>query len=92
MVMFLWITPSPPSLAIPIAILLSVTVSMAALTIGTLSFTFLENLLSRLTSSGMTSAYPVLSRTSSKVRASPSLSAPSSTAFSPMSSISMRNI
>ena len=41
--MFLWRTPIPPSLAIAMAIFASVTVSIAAETMGILSFIFLEN-------------------------------------------------
>ena len=38
MLMFLWMTPMPPSLAMAIAMRYSVTVSMAALITGTFSF------------------------------------------------------
>ena len=46
-------TPIPPSLAIAIAILLSVTVSIAADTIGTLRLMFLLNFDLRETSEGI---------------------------------------
>ena len=53
-VIFLCKTPIPPSCAMAIAISLSVTVSMAADTIGTLSVIFLENFDLILTSRGST--------------------------------------
>ena len=65
---FLWITPIPPSWAIAIAILLSVTVSIAAETIGTFNWRFLENLECNETSEGKTSEYAGTRRTSSNVR------------------------
>ena len=54
-VMFLCKTPIPPSCAIAIAIELSVTVSIAAETIGTFKVMFLENFDWVLTSRGKTS-------------------------------------
>ena len=60
-------TPIPPSCAIAIAILLSVTVSMAADTTGTFKLRFLENFESNSTSDGSTSEYDGTSKTSSKV-------------------------
>ena len=53
--MLLWRTPNPPSWAIAIAILLSVTVSIAAETIGIFKFIFLENLDFKSTSLGRNS-------------------------------------
>ena len=58
-------TPIPPSLAIAIAILLSVTVSIAADTIGTLRLMFLLNFDLRETSEGMILEYEGTRRTSS---------------------------
>ena len=67
---FLWITPIPPSWAMAIAILLSVTVSIAAETIGMFNDMFLENLEFILTSEGNIVEYPGTNRTSSYVKAS----------------------
>ena len=64
-VIFLCITPIPPSLAIAIAMLLSVTVSIAAETIGMLSEMFLEKREITETSLGRTSEYLGTNRTSS---------------------------
>jgi hypothetical protein len=70
MVIFLWITPMPPSRAMAMARLASVTVSMAAEIIGIFMGMFLESLVLRLTSRGITSEYDGTSRTSSKVKPS----------------------
>src|SRR5664280_1190695 len=67
MLMFLWITPIPPSLAIAIASSSSVTVSIAAETTGVLMRMFLENIELRSTSLGSTSEYKGTRSTSSKV-------------------------
>ena len=53
--MFLWITPIPPCCAIAIASLDSVTVSIAAETIGVFTIILRENLLFNCTSLGSTS-------------------------------------
>ena len=55
--MFLWIIPIPPSLAIAIAARCSVTVSIAAETIGILRDILRVSLLSSDTSFGSTSEY-----------------------------------
>ena len=68
---FLCITPIPPSLAIAIAILLSVTVSIAAETIGIFRSIFLLNFVFKETSEGRTSEYAGTSSTSSYVSPSP---------------------
>ncbi|OQA07627.1 MAG: hypothetical protein BWY65_01813 [Firmicutes bacterium ADurb.Bin373] len=67
---FLWITPIPPSRAIAIAILDSVTVSMPALISGIFSFSPLARFVTVSTSLGRTSAAAGMSITSSKVRPS----------------------
>ena len=61
----------PPSLAIAIAILLSVTVSIAAEDMGTLSFMFFVKLETIETSLGRTFEYDGIKRTSSYVKPSP---------------------
>src|SRR5262249_6825285 len=66
---FLWITPRPPSRASAMASSDSVTVSMAALTIGMLSVMWRENSDAVWTSRGCTSENPGTSSTSSKVSA-----------------------
>src|SRR5262245_38563964 len=72
---FLWTTPMPPSRASAIAISDSVTVSIAALTIGISSSMWREKRVRVATSRGCTSASRGTSRTSSKVSASgPTLS------------------
>ena len=55
MLMFLWITPIPPSRAIAIAIADSVTVSIAAVTKGTFKTMFLEKRVCKETDLGSTS-------------------------------------
>jgi len=55
MLIFLWITPIPPSLAIAMARVDSVTVSIAAETIGAMRSIFLENFVERFTFRGSTS-------------------------------------
>ena len=65
MVMFLCKTPMPPSCAIAMAILLSVTVSMAAEIMGTFSEIFLENREVIETSLGSTSEKAGTNKTSS---------------------------
>ena len=67
---FLCITPIPPSCAIAIAILLSVTVSIAAETIGIFNGMFFENFDLIITSLGKTLEYPGTNNTSSYVKAS----------------------
>ena len=64
-VMFLCKTPIPPSRAMAIAILLSVTVSIAAELIGTFKDIFLVNFDLILTSLGKISEYAGINRTSS---------------------------
>ena len=71
MVIFLCRTPIPPSCAIAIAILLSVTVSMAAEIIGILIEMFFENFVLIDTSLGRILEKFGTSRTSSYVRPSP---------------------
>ena len=68
--MFLWRTPIPPSLASAIAILLSVTVSIAAEITGIFNGIFLEKLVLISTSLGKTSEYFGTRSTSSNVRPS----------------------
>ena len=70
MLMFLWTTPMPPSLARAMAMGASVTVSIAADTIGMLRVMFREKRLLRSTSFGRTSEYDGMRSTSSKVRPS----------------------
>jgi len=70
MVIFLWIMPIPPSLAIAIAILAPVTVSMAAVIIGVFSLTFPASLVPSCIILGVTSDSPGIRRTSSNVRPS----------------------
>ena len=65
-----WITPMPPNCAMAIAMLASVTVSIAEATIGTLSGMSRVIRLRMSTSDGSTSDRPGLSSTSSKVSAS----------------------
>ena len=65
--MFLCITPIPPSRAMAIASLASVTVSIAAEIKGTLSVMLRENWVVNDTSLGRTSEYPGMSNTSSNV-------------------------
>ena len=67
---FLWIIPKPPAFAIAIAILLSVTVSIAEDKSGILSFKNLVSLILVSTSDGNTSEYLGAKVTSSKVSAS----------------------
>ncbi len=75
--MNLCITPIPPSLAIAIAILLSVTVSMAAETIGMCSSIFLvKSVLVETSRLDLMSEYRGTRSTSSKVRASSSTNRP----------------
>ena len=69
--MFLWIIPIPPCLAIAMAILCSVTVSMAALIIGIFKTTFLVRCVVRSIMFGVTSEYCGTNNTSSKVIPSP---------------------
>ncbi len=66
---FLCITPIPPSCAMAIAVLLSVTVSIAAVIRGILSFISRVRWVTRFTSRGSTFEYEGTSKTSSKVRA-----------------------
>ena len=68
-VMFLWIIPIPPSLAIAIAILDSVTVSILALINGIFNWIFLVNWVFKETSLGRTSDLFGTSNTSSNVYA-----------------------
>ncbi len=68
---FLWIIPMPPSRAMAIAILDSVTVSMAEVIMGVLSVISLVRLVLMSIMFGVTSLFAGISRTSSKV--SPSL-------------------
>ena len=70
MVIFLWIMPIPPSLAIAIAILAPVTVSMAAVIIGVFSLTFPASLVASCIILGVTSDSPGIRRPSSNVRPS----------------------
>ena len=65
MVMFLWMTPIPPCWAIEIASADSVTVSIAAETMGVLTAICLVNILFKETSRGSTSEYAGARRTSS---------------------------
>ena len=65
-----WMTPMPPACAMAIAILASVTVSMAEATIGMLSAIARVMRVRISTSDGSTSDRPGLSSTSSKVSAS----------------------
>ena len=67
---FLWIIPSPPDFAIAIAILLSVTVSIADDKSGILSFNVSVNFILVSTSEGNISEYLGTKVTSSKVSAS----------------------
>ena len=69
--MFLWMIPIPPCLAMAIAILCSVTVSIEALIIGILSVTLLVSLVCKLIIFGVTSEYAGTNNTSSKVIPSP---------------------
>ena len=69
--MLLCKTPNPPSWAIAIAILLSVTVSIAAETIGIFKFIFFENLDLMSTSFGSCSEYDGTNNTSSYVKPIP---------------------
>ena len=66
---FLWITPIPPVLASAIAISLSVTVSIAALSIGIFSSILLVKRVFRFTSLGNTFDFCGTNSTSSKVNA-----------------------
>ena len=68
---FLCSMPKPPSLAKAIAKVASVTVSIAALSRGTLSIIFLVSMVLISTSLGNTWEYAGMSNTSSKVRPSP---------------------
>ncbi|AFI32123.1 hypothetical protein Q7M_1367 (plasmid) [Borrelia crocidurae str. Achema] len=68
--MFLCITPIPPSFATAIAILLSVTVSIAELKKGIFKYIFLVNLVFKLTSLGNIDDFLGIKETSSKVKAS----------------------
>ena len=65
--MFLWIIPIPPSLAIDIAILASVTVSIPALITGMFSFIFFVNCVFKSTCPGRISDFCGTNRTSSNV-------------------------
>ena len=67
----LCITPNPPSWAMPMAILLSVTVSIAAETIGIFKLIFFENLVFKFTWLGKISEYAGTNKTSSYVRPMP---------------------
>ena len=67
---FLWIIPSPPAFAIAIAIVLSVTVSIADDKRGILSFNESVNFILVSTSEGNISEYLGTKVTSSKVSAS----------------------
>ncbi len=69
-VMFLWMMPMPPDCAIVIARRASVTVSIAAETIGRFRRIVRVRRVPRSTSRGSTSEYAGTSETSSKVRAS----------------------
>ena len=69
-VRFLWITPMPPSLAIAIAIWLSVTVSMAALMKGAFIAMLREKRVAVEASAGRKSAYRVSKVTSLNVNPS----------------------
>src|SRR5208282_3813039 len=73
MLMFLCITPIPPNLAIAIAMIPSVTVSIAAETNGMLSDIFLENFDCNKTFRGSTSEKAGISKTSSNVKPSPAI-------------------
>jgi hypothetical protein len=66
---FLWMTPMPPCCAIAIASIDSVTVSIAALTSGTLSVMLRVKRVLTSTCAGTTCECRGTSRTSSKVRA-----------------------
>ena len=66
-VIFLWIIPIPPSLAIAIAILDSVTVSILALINGIFNDIFFVNLVFKLTSLGKISDLFGTNNTSSNV-------------------------
>ena len=68
--MFLWMMPNPPSRAIAIAMRASVTVSMAALSIGMFNFRFFASWTLKSTSLGSTLLCCGTSKTSSKVRPS----------------------
>ncbi len=65
----MWITPIPPSLAIAMASLDSVTVSMAALAKGRLRSIFCVTFVDTSTSLGSTSEYPGTRSMSSNVKA-----------------------
>ena len=65
-----WIMPMPPALAIAIAILLSVIVSIAEVNNGIFSLRNLDNIILVSTSDGSISEYFGANVTSSKVRAS----------------------
>ena len=69
--MFLWINPRPPTWAIAIASFASVTVSIAAETIGIFNVIELVSLVAVITSDGKISEYAGATSTSSKVSASP---------------------
>ena len=66
-VIFLWMIPIPPSLAIAIAMRESVTVSIAAVMIGVLSLMFLVRFVPSLIMLGVTSDFAGISSTSSNV-------------------------
>ena len=85
MVIFLWITPIPPSRAIAIAIRDSVTVSIAAVISGMLRLMSFVSFVFRETPSGVTSDFAGMSNTSSKV-------SPSFTNFSLYSFITTSHI
>ena len=70
MVIFLWITPIPPSRASAMAILASVTVSMAAERMGIFSLILLVSWMDKSASLGSTSLLRGTSKTSSNVRPS----------------------
>jgi len=71
--MFLCKNPSPPSLAKAIARFASVTVSIAALSIGIFSVIFFVRRVVVFTSRGNTSLYAGINKTSSKVNPSPKI-------------------